>query len=121
MEAQLLRCKIHKAQVTHCHLDYEGSLGIDADFLEKVGLLPYEKILVGNLSNGQRFETYVIREDPRSKMIRLNGAVAHLGKPGDLLVIMSFTNVPVEKATSHKPRVLVLGNANHEIVKLEEK
>lgn len=121
MDVTLLRCKIHKAQVTHCHLDYEGSLGIDAEFLEKTGLFPNERILVGNISNGQRFETYAISEERGSRMIRLNGAVAHLGKPGDLLVIMSFASVPLDEAPSHKAKILVLGNGNHEIVKFEEK
>lgn len=121
MHVTLLRSKIHKATITHCHLDYEGSLGIDVDFLEACGMLPYEKILVGNISNGKRFETYAIPEERGSKMIRLNGAAAHLGQPGDLLVIMSFCQIPYEEARAHKPRVLVLGPANQTMEKVEEK
>jgi aspartate 1-decarboxylase len=112
MQVHLLKSKIHRAQVTESSLDYEGSLTIDPDFMKKVGLLPYEKILCGNLANGNRWETYAIEGRRGSGVIGLNGAVAHLGKIGDRLTIMSFTEVDAAKAKKWKPRVIVLGPKN---------
>ncbi|MDX2109874.1 MAG: aspartate 1-decarboxylase [Verrucomicrobiota bacterium] len=112
MNVHLLRAKIHRATVTGASVDYEGSLAIDADFLRLTGLLPYEKILVGNISNGERFETYIIEAPSGSKSIVLNGAVAHLGKIGDIVVIMAFGEMSLDQARNHKPRVIVLGDGN---------
>src|SRR5262245_25915421 len=108
----LLKSKIHRAQVTAANVNYEGSLTIDPDFMEKVGLLPYEKILCSNLANAARFETYAIPGERGSREIILNGAAAHLGKPGDRLTIMSFAEIRAEDAKSWKPRVIVLGKRN---------
>jgi len=85
---------------------------IDREFMEKVGLLPYEKILCSNLANGARFETYAIPGDPASGQIILNGAAAHLGKPGDRITIMSFTEIDSLEADAWNPRVIVLGENN---------
>jgi len=112
MQVHLLKSKIHRAQVTAASLDYEGSLTIGEDLMEKAGLLPYERILCSNIANGQRFETYVIKGERGSGAIELNGAAAHLGKIGDRLTIMSFTEVESTKAKSWKPRVIVLGKKN---------
>jgi len=108
----LLKSKIHRAQVTAANVNYEGSMTIDRDFMDKVGLLPYERILCSNVANAARFETYAIPGDRASGAIILNGAAAHLGKPGDRLTIMSFTQVDARKARSWKPRVIVLGDNN---------
>ena len=108
----LLKSKIHRAQVTDANVNYEGSMTIDRDFMDKVGLLPYERILCSNVANAARFETYAIPGDRASGDIILNGAAAHLGKPGDRLTIMSFTQVDARKAKSWKPRVVVLGDNN---------
>ena len=108
----LLKSKIHRAYVTAASLDYEGSLTIDRKFMEKVGLLPYEKILCSNLANGARFETYAIPGDPASGQIILNGAAAHLGKPGDRITIMSFTEIDSLETDAWHPRVIVLGENN---------
>jgi len=108
----LLKSKIHRAHVTAASLDYEGSLTIDREFMEKVGLLPYEKILCSNLVNGARFETYAIPGDQASGQIILNGAAAHLGKPGDRITIMSFTEIDLLEADAWHPRVIVLGENN---------
>lgn len=112
MQIHLLKSKIHRAQVTGSSLDYEGSLTIAEDLMEKVGLSPYERILCSNLANGERFETYVIKGERGSGAIELNGAAAHLGKIGDRLTIMSFTEVDSAKAKRWKPRVIVLGKKN---------
>jgi aspartate 1-decarboxylase len=108
----LLKSKIHRATVTGGDVNYEGSLTIAADLMAKVGLLPYERILCGNMANGQRFETYAIPGKRGSGEIILNGAVAHLGKKGDLITIMSFAAVSKKKAAKWKPRVIVLGKGN---------
>ena len=85
MQVTLLKSKIHRAAVTGASLHYEGSLTVSADIAKMVGLLPYEKILVGNLQNGERFETYVIYGPAEMGLIELNGATAHLGAIGDRL------------------------------------
>ena len=117
MQLNLLKSKIHRAEVTDTSLNYEGSLAIDADFMDLVGLQTYERILVGNLNNGERFETYAIAAPAGSKTISLNGATAHLGKRGDLLTIMAYASVDEHAAASWQPKVLVLGDANRRIVK----
>lgn len=98
--------------MTDAHLDYEGSLTIAADLMEKVGLYPYEKILCSNLANGQRFETYAIPGESGSGRIVLNGATAHLGNAGDRITIMSFTTADVALAKRWHPQVIVLGEKN---------
>jgi aspartate 1-decarboxylase len=112
MLVHLLKSKIHRACVTAADVNYEGSLTIDPDFMEKVGLHPYEKILCGNMANGERFETYAIAGERGSRAIVLNGATARLGKVGDRLTIMSFTEVEEKAACKWKPRVIVLGKKN---------
>ena len=114
----LLKSKLHRATVTGASLHYEGSLTISSDLAELVGLLPYEKILVGNLNNGERFETYVIYGAPGKGLIELNGATAHLGNIGDRLTIMNFARFTAEEAATHKPRVIVLDETN-QIVRYE--
>jgi aspartate 1-decarboxylase len=112
MQHHLLKSKIHRATVTGGDVNYEGSLTISSDLMALVGLLPYERILCGNMANGNRFETYAIAGKPGRGEIILNGAVAHLGKAGDVLTIMSFTPVSAAKAKQWKPRVIVLGSRN---------
>lgn len=112
MLVHLLKSKLHRAQVTAANLNYEGSMTIDRDLMDKVGLLPYERILCSNMANAARFETYAIPGERGSGQIVLNGAAAHLGKPGDRLTIMSFTEVEAEEAKFWKPQVIVLGEKN---------
>ncbi len=112
MLVHLLKSKLHRATVTAANLNYEGSMTIDRDLMEKAGLLPYEKILCSNMANAARFETYAIPGEPGARQIILNGAAAHLGKPGDRLTIMSFTEVEFGEAKSWKPRVIVLDAHN---------
>jgi aspartate 1-decarboxylase len=119
MEFTLLKSKIHRAAVTGASVNYEGSLTISSDLAELVGLLEYEKILVGNLTNGERFETYAIYGEPQRGVIELNGATAHLGKIGDRITIMSFARYTPEETAVHQPRILVLDEEN-KIVRYEE-
>src|SRR5437868_9868725 len=120
MQLTLLKSKIHHATVTGASLDYEGSLTVSADLAELVGLLSYEKILVANMCNGERFETYTICGPERRGIIELNGATAHLGKIGDRLTIMSFARCTLEEAELHAPLIAVL-NEKNEIVRHEER
>lgn len=108
----LLSSKIHRATVTDASLHYEGSLAVDAEFLAACGMAEYEKILVGNLSNGERFETYAIAAPAGSRTISLNGATAYRGKIGDRLTIMSFCLVDGKEALSHRPSVILLDEKN---------
>ena len=112
MEVFLLKSKVHRATVTGGNVNYEGSLTISADLMEKCGLQEYEKILCGNMANGNRWETYAIKGKPGAGEIIMNGAVAHLGKKGDLLTIMSYAAVGKKAAKHWKPRVVVLGKGN---------
>ena len=108
----LLKSKLHRATVTGASLHYEGSLTVAEDLARKAGFLQYEKILVGNINNGERFETYLIYGHPGTKVVELNGATAHLGKVGDRLTIMSFAQVPAELSAKHQPTIVRLDEKN---------
>ena len=115
-DCTLLKSKLHRATVTGASLRYEGSLTVAEDLARQAGFLPYEKILVGNINNGERFETYMIFGPAGSKVIELNGATAHLGQIGDRLTIMSFVQVPLELAAKHQPTVVRLDETNDVLV-----
>lgn len=110
MYVTLLKSKLHRATVTDASLHYEGSLSIPPRLIELSGMMEYEKILVSNINNGERFETYVIVGEDGE--IRLNGAAAHLGKPGDKIIIMSFALVEEKEAKAFKPKVVLLDDDN---------
>ena len=115
MYISLLKSKIHRAVVTAADVNDEGSLCISADLAELVELEEYERVLVGNRTNGERFETYVLYAVRNHGTVALNGAVAHLGKPGDILTIMSFGLFDPAEAGTHRPKVIVLGAKNEVI------
>lgn len=117
MLVQILKSKILRAEVTDAIQDYEGSLAIDENLMKSVDLLYGEKILVGNITNGKRFETYAIPAPAGSKTISLRGAAAHMGKEGDLLVMMSFAQFTPEEAESWIPRTITLSEKNSKIIK----
>jgi aspartate 1-decarboxylase len=112
VQISLLKSKIHRAVVTGVDVNDEGSLCVSADLAELVELEEYERVLVGNRTNGQRFETYVLYTVRNHGSVALNGAVAHLGKPGDILTIMSFGLFDPAEAGTHQPKVIVLGTKN---------
>lgn len=117
MQVQLLKSKILRALVTDVHMDYEGSLAIDSELMERVGLLQGEKILVANFNTGDRFETYAIPAPAGSKVFSINGAAARKGMVGDLLVIMSFAWVDESEITTWKPKTITLADKNNTIIK----
>ena len=112
MLLEMLKGKIHRARITDCYVDYEGSLEIDVNFLEKAGILPYEKILVVNATNGSRLETYAIPGEAGSGIFCLNGAAAHRGSVGDIITIMCFANFTPEEAAEFRPKIVVLDEKN---------
>lgn len=105
MILQVLKSKLHRIKVTEACLDYEGSLTLDPDDMEAVGIVEYEKILCANVENGNRFETYAIAGKRGSRVCCLNGAAAHLGKPGDRLIVMCFAGMTATEAEGWKPAV----------------
>ncbi len=106
MRRQMLHGKIHRATVTDAHVDYQGSITIDSDLLKAADILPGEKVLVTNLANGARIETYTLVGKAGGGEICLNGGAALHGKKGDLVIIMTFAVLDEKELETHKPRVI---------------
>ena len=113
MQITVLKSKIHHARVTGVDASYEGSIVVDTDLMEEVGLHQYEKVLVSNLDNGNRFETYAIAGEPGSRAVMLNGAAAHLGQVGDRVIIFAFSQIPEPELQSFTPKIIQLDEKNH--------
>ena len=105
MTVSLLRAKLHRIRVTEANLDYEGSLTVDADLMDAVGMFAYERILVADVENGSRFETYLIPGPRGSGVCCLNGAAAHKGAVGDRLIVMAFAQMTPDEAAAFVPNV----------------
>ena len=117
MKLEMLKAKLFQARVTDANVEYEGSFGIDTELMEAVGLHPYEKVLISNINNGHRLETYVIATPFGSRQMVLNGAAARLGAVGDRVIIMAFCHVDeaeVREGRFH-PRILCLDENNDPI------
>jgi len=112
MRRTMMKSKLHRARVTDAHLDYEGSLTIDAQLMELADILPYEQVKVYNVNTGARFETYAIEGPAGRGDICLNGAAARMGAPGDLIIIVTYADYEEEEARRHTPRVVLLDAAN---------
>jgi aspartate 1-decarboxylase len=108
----MCKSKIHRARVTQAELYYEGSLTVDSDLLDAADILPYERVQVCNVNNGERFETYIIPGKRRSGTICLNGAAARLGSVGDEVIIISYGTYNEEELKNFKPNVLLLDKDN---------
>jgi aspartate 1-decarboxylase len=117
MQKIMMSGKIHRARLTGCELDYEGSLEIDLDLLDAAGILPYEKILVVNRENASRLETYAIPGERGSKVFCLNGPAAKLGSIGDCITIIAFSLFTTEEAVNLAPPVIVLDVDNNIIMR----
>jgi len=115
MERIMFKSKIHRATITQAELHYEGSLTIDTDLMDAADLLPYEKVAIVNINNGERLETYIIPGERGSKTICLNGAAARKGVVGDRIIIISYASMSDEEARLYKPTI-VLVNENNDIV-----
>ncbi len=112
MTSFFLKSKLHLLRVTSADLDYEGSLALDPEFMEAAGVRPFEKILVANRENGTRAETYAIPAPRGSRTVCMNGAMAHLGKPGDRIIVFTFCQLSDDEIATHIPRVAVFGPGN---------
>jgi len=115
MQLELLKSKIHRATVTDANLNYQGSITIARDLMDAANILPYEKVGVLDVNNGNRLDTYVIEGPAKSGMICLNGAAARLVQPGDLVIIVAYASMTPEEAKNWQPTVVYV-NEKNEIV-----
>lgn len=116
----MFKSKIHRATITQAELYYEGSLTVDVELMNEADLLPYEKVSVVNVNNGERFETYLIPGDPGSGVICLNGAAARKGSVGDEVIIIAYASMSDEEARAHKPAVVHVDKRNRIVSKSNE-
>jgi aspartate 1-decarboxylase len=112
MHAIMLKAKLHRAEVTHAVLDYEGSCAIDGEWLDLSGIREYEQIQIYNVDNGERFTTYAIRGEEGSRMISVNGAAAHKAKVGDRVIICAYAHYSEAELLNFKPRMLYMAPGN---------
>ncbi len=112
MLLKMLRAKIHQAVITEACVDYVGSITIDRDLMDAVGILPGECVLVADLTDGARFETYVFEGARGSGVICVNGAAARLVDVGDKVIIMAFAYASIDEAAQLKPKVALIGENN---------
>lgn len=113
MQLSVLQAKIHRATVTDADLDYEGSITIDRDLLDTAGLVPFQQVHVYNITNGHRFETYIIVGEAGRGDIKINGAAAHLASTGDKVIIAAYALVSPEQANGWTPRLVFVDDNNH--------
>jgi aspartate 1-decarboxylase len=112
MKRRMFLGKIHRAVVTDANLDYEGSVTIDERLLQAAGMLNHEEVHVWNLTRGTRFTSYAITGERDSGVICVNGAAAHLTRPGDLIIIAAFAEMDEEEARRHEPRIVRVDERN---------
>ncbi|MCY8721216.1 aspartate 1-decarboxylase [Bacillus sp. S10C12M] len=112
MYRTMMSGKLHRATVTEANLNYVGSITIDEDLIDAVGMLPNEKVQIVNNNNGARLETYIIPGKRGSGIICLNGAAARLVQEGDKVIIISYKMMSDQEAASHEPKVAVLNDQN---------
>lgn len=112
MQLNMLKCKLHRARVTHAELDYDGSCAIDGKLLDLAGILEFEQIDIYNITNGERFTTYAIRADEGSGVISVNGAAAHKARVGDRVIIAAFAAMDEASARGYKPRLVYCTDEN---------
>lgn len=115
MTRKLLRGKIHRATVTGADLEYEGSVTIDRDLMERADLVPHEAVHLWNVTNGERLETYVIPGEPGSGVVCVNGAAAHKVSKGNLVIIAAFSWMSEEEARRWEPRVVFVDDRNRPV------
>ena len=112
MMIEMMKAKIHNMAVTDKDLHYTGSLGIDVNLMEAAGILPFEKIQVINLVNGERMWTYAIGAEPGSGQIVFNGGMAQKGEIGDRVLIIAYVQLDAEDLVKHHPQVVIVGEDN---------
>ena len=112
MFRSMMNGKIHRATVTEANLNYVGSVTIDEDLLDAVGMVANEKVQIVNNNNGARLETYIIPGERGSGVVCLNGAAARLVQKGDIVIIISYALVAEEKVAAHQPKVAIMDEDN---------
>jgi len=117
----MLKSKIHRARVTCCNVDYEGSIAIDKALLEEADILPYEKVDVLNINNGARFSTYAIEADRGSGVISLNGAAARLVARDDIVIILTYVQIPENETINYHPTLVYVDSKNKVIKNINGK
>jgi len=113
MQYSMLKCKLHRVNVTHSELDYEGSCAIDRELMDAAGILEYEQIEIYNITNGERFSTYAIQAEAGSRIISVNGAAAHKANPGDLIIIAAYASLNSDELKRYKPTLVYVDDQNH--------
>ena len=106
MRIEILKSKIHRAKITQAELHYVGSITIDEDLMDAANLIEGEKVTVVNINNGERLETYVICGERGSGMVCMNGPAARKAQVGDIVIIISYGSIEIEKAKSFKPSII---------------
>jgi len=112
MDRMMLRAKIHRATVTETNLDYDGSLTLDADLMQEADMLPFEQVHVYNITNGERFVTYLIKGKKGSGTVGINGAAAHKAKEGDKIIVVSYVTMEDKEIDFFVPKILILSEDN---------
>lgn len=112
MQRIMLKSKIHRATVTDANIDYEGSITLDEDLMEAAALLPFEQVHIYNITNGERFRTYVIKGGRGKGDVCVNGAAAHLAKKGHIIIIASYAGMDEKEAAVHQPVLVYVDDEN---------
>ena len=120
MQFTMLKAKLHRARVTHSELEYEGSCAIDGRLLDLAGLCAYEQIQIYNVTNGERFTTYIIRAEDGSGVVSVNGAAAHKAAPGDIVIICSYAGLSQQELVTYEPVLVYLDERNRVIRTVNE-
>ena len=108
----MLKSKIHRATITEADLNYDGSLTIDQDLLDAAGIIPFERVKVYNINNGERFDTYAIQGERGSGVIGLNGAAARKGHVGDLVIIVTYARYDESELENFAPKIVLCDEKN---------
>lgn len=117
MRRTFFKSKIHRATVTQADLDYEGSVTIDEDLMDAAGFWNYEAVHIWNITRGTRLQTYAIKGQRGSGVICVNGAAAHLNKPGDLVILATFAELEESEARAFTPKVVLVDRQNKIVMK----
>lgn len=108
----MLQAKLHRGRITACLIDYEGSLTVDLDLIDQAGMMVHQQISIYDITNGARFETYLIAGERGSRVMEVNGAAARLVMPGDRIIVCAYSIFDEAEAAAHKPIVLLLDDQN---------
>ena len=117
MQLTMMKAKLHRAVVTQCDPDYEGSIAVDADLLDLAGILPHEQVDVLNINTGGRFTTYAIPGPRGARGVGINGAAARLAQAGDRIIVVAYARMDEAEARAHIPKVVVLDETNRPTAK----